>query len=411
MNVKEIQRLRFKFIFISMMSILMVMVFIGSVINIFSRAVSSRAIRQTLAYIAENDSQDYGDHSEEDSLDQIFSPSFRRNHFYIFIFDQSAELTKTISNTKNTLEISSAQDYAKNILSSNINYGRTGMFYYRTDVTKDNGVKITMLDCTSEISMSLRLLSATITTCMAGMLITFILVLIFSERAIKPEIENSNRQKEFITNASHELKTPLAVIRANTELLEITCGENEWTKSTLNQVDNMNGLIQNLVMISKAQEYEDKSVLASINVSDIIHQTVAPYKAMAKKAGKALVENIEENVLFTTDESRIRQLVTILIDNAIKYCDDNGRVEIGMAYQKKGKGSLNIVVSNTYAKGADIDCSRFFDRFYREDKSHNIDKGGYGIGLSIAESICSQSKGSIKASYKDGIIYFTCIIR
>lgn len=411
MNVKEIQRLRFKFIFISMMSILMVMIFIGSVINIFSRVVSIRAIRNTLAYIAEHNSQDYRDYKDEDAFDEIFSPSFKRNHFYIFIYDTSGNITDTISNTKSTIEISAAEDYSKDILASPLTYSNIGMYYYRKDITSDGSTKITMLDCTSEITIALRLLSATLITCLTAMLITFVLVLIFSEKAIQPEIRNSNRQKEFITNASHELKTPLAVIRANTELLEITCGENEWTRSTLNQVDSMNGLIQNLVMISKAQEHEDKSVMAKINVSEIIHQTVSPYEAMAKKSGKELTENIEENVLFITDESRIRQLVTILIDNAIKYCDDNGKVEISLTHQKKGRGSLTIVVSNTYAEGANVDCSRFFDRFYREDKSHNIDKGGYGIGLSIAESICSQSKGSIKAHFKDGSIYFTCVLR
>ena len=169
----------------------------------------------------------------------------------------------------------------------------------------------------------------------------------------------------------------------------------------------MNGLIQNLVMIAKAEEREDKSKLAEINASEAVEQTVSPYKALAEQTGKTLKTAIEKNVMVTSDESKLRQLITILIDNAIKYCDENGEVGVSLIPIKHGKLRMRLVVSNTYKDGAGIDCNRFFDRFYREDQSHNIDKGGYGIGLSIAESICSQYGGNIKAAWKDESISFT----
>ena len=169
----------------------------------------------------------------------------------------------------------------------------------------------------------------------------------------------------------------------------------------------MNGLIQNLVLIAKAEEREDKSKLAEINASEIIDQTAAQYKAVSEQSGKVLKTEIEKDVTITSDESRLRQLATILIDNAFKYCDDNGEVNIGLTRVKHGRAGMKLTVSNSYRDGAGIDCNRFFDRFYREDQSHNIDKGGYGIGLSIAESICRQYGGSIKAGWKDGIISFT----
>ena len=241
-------------------------------------------------------------------------------------------------------------------------------------------------------------------------IVTFILVRVLSGKLIQPEIENSRRQKQFITNASHELKTPLAVIRANTELLEVTEGENEWTRSTLSQVDHMSGLIQNLVMISKAQEREDTSILSEIDASDIVKQTISSFEPLAKQKKKELESKIDDNVSVVADESKLRQLTTILLDNAIKYCDDGGKISVALSQLKRGKNKIRLVVSNNYAEGDKIDCNRFFDRFYREDQSHNIDKGGYGIGLSIAESICKQYGGSIRAMFKDGIICFICQI-
>lgn len=413
MNTKEIHALRRKFIIIAMFSFLTVMVFIGTVINVVSHTVTIRSIKNTLNNIREsegklNDTPEIGegDMPFMPSFYDAFSPKYRHNHYYMFIMDSSDDVTYFSSNAVNNTELELVRKYAEQILEDDDDFGNYGVYYFKK--TEDDGtVILTILDCTSEISSSKRLLGATILTCIAAFVIAFILVRIFSWRLIQPEIENSERQKEFITNASHELKTPLAVIRANTELLEVTNGENEWTKSTLNQVDHMNGLIQNLVMIAKAEEREDKSKLAEINASEAVEQTVTPYKALAEQSGKNLKTNIEKDVMVTSDESKLRQLTTILVDNAIKYCDESGEVEVSLVPIKHGQLRMRLIVSNSYKDGAGIDCNRFFDRFYREDQSHNIDKGGYGIGLSIAESICRQYGGNIKAGWKDGVISFT----
>ena len=414
MNAKEIHALRRKFIIIAMLSFLMVMVFIGTVINIMSHTVTIRSIKNTLDNIREsegkiNDTPDIGEDGApfNPSFYDAFSPKYRHNHYYMMTYDAQSNMSYFSSNAFNDYEMELVQKYAVKMMEDDDTFGRYGVYYFQKVTRDDGAVTLTILDCTSEISTSIRLLVATVVTCIVAFIIAFILVRLFSWKLIQPEIENSERQKQFITNASHELKTPLAVIRANTELLEMTGGENEWTKSTLNQVDHMNGLIQNLVMIAKAEEREDKSKLAEINASEAVEQTVAPYKALAEQSGKTLNTSIEKDILVTSDESKLRQLTTILVDNAIKYCDDNGEVAVRLNPIKHGQLRMKLVVSNSYKDGAEIDCNRFFDRFYREDQSHNIDKGGYGIGLSIAESICRQYGGNIKAAWKDGKISFT----
>lgn len=414
MNTKEIKKLRRKFIFIAMISFLIVMLFIGAVINISSHIVTINSIKSTIKKIELNHGhrddilfpEDESGRPFSPSFDEAFSPSYRHNHYYYMSYTATDGFSNSISNTNNSYELQQMEKYTESILEEGKTFGHYGVYYYQKTTSNNGSFTITLLDCTSELSGSLRLLSATVVTIIFTLLVTFFLVRVFSNKLIQPEIENSERQKQFITNASHELKTPLAVIRANTELLEVTEGENEWIRSTLNQVDHLNGLIQNLVMISKAQEREDTSVLSEIDASAIVDQTISTFEPLAKQKGKILESSIEEGLSLVADESKIRQLATILIDNAIKYCDESGKICVALSSLKKGKNRIRLTVSNNYADGSKIDCNRFFDRFYREDQSHNIDKGGYGIGLSIAESICKQYGGFIKATYKDGMISF-----
>ena len=227
-------------------------------------------------------------------------------------------------------------------------------------------------------------------------------------RSIAPEIRNAEQQKQFITNASHELKTPLAVIKANTQVQEMMNGKDEWTESTMRQVDRMTGLIQNLVTIVRAEEKEDSEDRIDTDVSEAIRDTVKSYLPVAENAGETLNQNIGDGIHMKAVESQIRQLATLLIDNAIKYCDEHGTINVELL--QKGRG-VKLSVSNTYAEGKNADYSKFFERFYRADQSHNVDKGGYGIGLSIAESLVKQYNGSIDASWKDDVITFDCILK
>lgn len=417
MNAKEIQRLRKKIILIAMFSFLLVMLFIGAVINTISYAVTTISIHTKLeSLMLSNGQNEESDAVQENrrpyspSFLDAFNPSYRHNHFFLAYFNDDGDLEQFISNTDNLSETSSVQYYAHNLLQLSKNFGRYGTYYYLKSTTDDGLTELAIMDCTSELSTIMRLFSATVVTCLLALLISFLLVLMLSEKMIQPEIENSIRQKQFITNASHELKTPLAVIRANTELLEMMHGEDEWTKSTLKQVDHLSGLIQNLVLIAKAAEREDKSTLSTVDASVCVEESVANFDALAKQSGKELIKEIEKDVKIVADESKVRQLATLLVDNAIKYCDENGKVTVTLTALKKGKSGLRLTVSNSYADGAGLDCNRFFDRFYRQDQSHNIDKGGYGIGLSIAESICQQNGGNIKASWKDGVITFLCVL-
>ena len=411
MSSREIRRLRRKFIAVSMLSIFLAMMFIGSTVNVLSYLISRVSVNNTLdALIEDAENVEERERTYGISLSDIFAPKYGRNAFFVLRFSKDGELLKLYTNSRDSDEGEYIQTFAGELLQKTAENGQYRGYYFKK-VTAENGKTIiAFLEGSQIIYNALRTLTLTLLLCFFGLIITFFLVRKFSARAIRPEIESAARQQRFITNASHELKTPLAVIRANTEMLELTGGENEWTDSTLKQVDHLNGLIQNLVMITRSQEQEDLSELTEISAAVCVKESLDPYEPVAAGRGLTIRREINEDVRAKADESKLRQLATILIDNAIKYCDENGLVTVALDHLKNGKGML-LTVSNDYADGADVDCSRFFDRFYREDESHNIDRGGYGIGLSIAESICRQYKGTITADWKNGVIRFVCSLK
>ncbi len=161
-------------------------------------------------------------------------------------------------------------------------------------------------------------------------------------------------------------------------------------------------------MITKTKEKSDKNAFSDVDISDIASETLKEFTAMATGEDKSIINDIDEGLIVKSEESTIRQLIMILIDNAIKYCDDNGTVTVSLKPMKKGKKQVKLTVSNNYAEGENTDYKKFFDRFYREDESHNIDTAGYGIGLSIAQNICEQNDGDICVEWNDGVISFIC---
>ena len=337
-----------------------------------------------------------------------YSPEFKYStRYFAVLFDSSDNVTEVITSHIAAVDDDQAEQFARYAMNRFFKFGSYGVYYYEVREESDGSIIVVFLNCSTQVSTNLRIFYMTLIICFGGLIIVFWLVYILSNRLIQPEIENVEKQKQFITNASHELKTPLAVIRANTEIEEMMNGENEWSQSTMRQVDRMNGLIQNLVMISRSDEQADKTVLTDTDITKAVGETIDTFESVAIQDNKKLVRDLGADIHMSADESSIRQLTSVLIDNAIKYCDDEGTISVQLS--KKSK-TVRLVISNSYKDGANTDYNRFFDRFYRKDEAHNVDKGGYGIGLSIAENIVHRYKGTISASWKDGIISFTCLL-
>lgn len=284
-----------------------------------------------------------------------------------------------------------------------IKAGERLILNYMRKTNDDGSMLIVFTDSTSRYNL-LRTVMIYIIILWATVVILYIIIMgHYSKKLIRPFIENDEKQKRFITNASHELKTPLAVISANTEMTEVMGGKTKWTESTRRQVKKMQSLVEDLVVLTRLDEMKESAGTA-VNFSALTRETAEPFVSVIQNDGKTFKEEMEDGLYILGDRRGAQQIVSILMDNAAKYCDAGGCVKLEL--KSRGK-TCSLSVSNTYAEGKDVDFSRFFERFYRQDESHNSGKAGFGIGLSMGKEIVEHMKGQLRVDWKNDIITFT----
>lgn len=205
------------------------------------------------------------------------------------------------------------------------------------------------------------------------------------------------------------LKTPLTVITTCLSVLEMETGKNKWIDKIQAQTDKMRDLVNDLVTLSRMDEERPPVIMADFDISAAVAETADSFADSAQAAGLTLEQDIESGLSYHGDEAQIRQLCSILLDNAVKYALDTAPVMIGL---KKEKAGVVLRCSNACAVLPQEELNKLFDRFYRPDKSRSSETGGFGIGLSIARSIAQAHKGTIKAAApQPGIIEFTAVLK
>lgn len=267
---------------------------------------------------------------------------------------------------------------------------------------------VVFLDESLMMSRAREIINLGILLGLASLILYTVILVLLSRRAIRPIIEAEQRQKEFITNAGHELKTPLTVISANTEMQELTDGETELTTSTKQQVSRMTTLINYLVSLARLQE-QPQMTIVPVDASAVVERAVASFRNVVVNAGHKFEKNVAPGISVMAEENYLYELVSILVDNANKYCDSAGKVSVRLARVKK---NAVLTVTNSYAKGDQVDTARFFERFYRENKARTLSRNaGYGIGLSMAQTIVHNFNGRISVKYADGVISFIVTLK
>ncbi len=220
--------------------------------------------------------------------------------------------------------------------------------------------------------------------------VIIVLIIFISKRAIKPVAESYEKQKQFITNANHELKTPLTLIRTNIDILESETGPNEWLSDIRDETLLMSELVNRLVSLARMDEDGTKCEMKEFSISDAVADTVSSFAPSIESNGKHLTVNIASQSSYVGDEAGIRQVVSILMDNALKYCDNSGEIKVSLT----GNRHPTLCVENSYAAVGNVELNRLFDRFYRADKARTYGTG-FGIGLSMAKAIVEKHHGSI----------------
>lgn len=252
-------------------------------------------------------------------------------------------------------------------------------------------LRIGLINASSDLYSIFTMLMISVSIGIVSFLIVLFVIIFASGRAVKPIEESYARQKQFVTDAGHELKTPLTAISANNELARMIYGESEWFDSIDRQIAKMNSLVRSLITLARMDE-EQSPVFAPFNLSDAVFDTAKSFEPLIHAGGRLITFDIADDIICLGDESKLRQVASILMDNAAKYCDKNGKISVKLTAEKQ----IRLQVINDYTGAADCDLSRVFERFYRADKARTPD-GSYGLGLSIAKSIIEQHKGEIHA--------------
>ena len=292
--------------------------------------------------------------------------------------------------------------------SKGLTSGFSGNYRY-TVAAQGEKTTYVFVDCSRELASFHSFLSASVAISCIGWLAVLAIVTVASGAVIRPMVESYSKQKRFITDASHEIKMPLAVIDAANEVQEIESGESEWTQSIHEQVARLTALTERLIFLARMDEGSAGFTMTSIDLSEAVDKAAAPFKSVAVSRGKWLSTSIASGVRAHADAAAVAQVVELLLDNATRYASEDTVIELSLraVSHSKGKGAAELVVSNAVDELLEGDLDRLFDRFYRADVSRSSKTGGSGVGLSVVRAIAEAHGGSATVSGHDHQIIFT----
>ena len=320
------------------------------------------------------------------------------NGFSIAKVDDSGRIIKTYRDDS----LIPDQDALQHKVIKALNSGKTSGFIgsYRFLKAETNvGNLILFLNCQRELDSQHSFEKNSLLISIGVIASVFVLIVLISKRVVAPIQETYIKQKQFITGASHELKTPLAIISSNADVLEMMNGDSKWTQNIHNQVDRLTSLVNSLVVFSRMEE-KDTVERTRFDLTNALESRIEDFNELANFQKKNIVTDIDSDLYYFGEEASIVQLMDILLENAIKYAPEDSGISVSL---KKNRKYAILKVSNkaTVQKG---DLGKVFDRFYRLDESRNSAIKGYGIGLSMAQLIAEKHKETIRAyAPEDGI--------
>ncbi|MBR6483828.1 MAG: HAMP domain-containing histidine kinase [Clostridiales bacterium] len=327
------------------------------------------------------------------------------SRYFSVLFDSNGNITETDTRSIFMVDEQSAEDYAEKVIKSGKTKGFSDHFRYLVSKEGDN-TRVIFYDCSRSLDSFRNFRNTSIIISAVGMLLVFALIRMLSGLITKPAAESYEKQKRFITDAGHEIKTPLAIINTDTDVLETVVGEdNEWTADIKKQIKNLTSLTEDLVYLSRMEEPGSGSVKQETDLSSLVIEISGEFRSRAVTENKSYGSDIEEDITLTTSKNSIKRICSILLDNAMKYSPEGGKVDI--ALKKSDKNAVLTVSNELKEKLTDEDIKHLFDRFYRADSSRNSETGGHGLGLSIARAETESIRGKISASKEGNTLTFT----
>ncbi len=315
-----------------------------------------------------------------------------------FTADRAPDGTLTVDLSRiSSVTQTEAETLAAQAAQSGGSQGSTGSFRYSSGLRRDGSRVYVFLENSTRRTAVLRVVALSVLAGLVGWGLMLLLVVLLSKRAIAPIAANMERQRQFVTDAGHELKTPLAIIQANTEAMELIQGENKWTRNIKAQVQRLTELTRNLLTLARAEEPAPPGEDAPLDFSDLVGKTAGMFREPMELRGLALDQRVEPGLTVRGSTQQLTSLCSILLDNAVKYALPDSRVELELLAQDR---QAVLRLENRCSALPDCPPDRLFDRFYRADAARTQGRqGGFGIGLSAARVIAQQHRGSLRAEY------------
>ena len=406
-----IKHLRRRFILIAMLSVALVLSILMGAINFANYTQVRENADETLEMILSNDGvfPDMGPGGmgfpgdRPQDFDRRFNEEtpFEIRYFSVTL-DEEGEAKEVLLTQIAAIDEDEAEELAEELYEKKKSFGYADDYRYQAKET-DRGTVYAFLNCSRDLDSARRFLRTSILVSLIGMAGVFGLLVVLSKRILAPVAESYAKQKRFITDASHELKTPLSVISSCTDVVEMENGASKWTEGIRAEVKKLSALIQDLVSLSRMDEEESRLVMSEVDLSRLMKDTLYSFALSAEEQEKKMVSDIDSGITLKGNEKTLQQLVAILADNALKYSPDGDTITFSL----KRKGQKVYLSEENASSLPPGKHDELFDRFYRGDPSRSKETEGYGIGLSLAQSIVNGHGGKISAESDGQKIRFT----
>lgn len=418
-----LKKLRVKFVLVSLLAIALVLGCVLGAVNLKSYTAIKNDADKLLDLLFENngrfptvpnepvkkDDRPHREKNKRPMIDELSPETPFNTRYFAVTLDPDGNVRAVNTESIAAVDAEKATEFAKKVAEGGRERGFVGNYRYLSSQKTDGDSIVLFLDMTEDLDNFKDFLFASVTLSILGLLIVALLVVIFSGIVMAPFAELYKKQKRFITDASHELKTPLTVISADCDILEYNFGKNEWTGAIAAQVSRLAELTDKLVLLSRMDEGGGSRVLMTeFSLSEVVEDMASAFQSVCEAAGKRLCVSAAPSLSTVGDQSLIKNMLTLLLDNAVKYSSKDS--EISLSLRSVGR-SKRITVANKVDRLPDGDLSLLFERFYRPDSSRSSESGGHGIGLSVAESIVRLHGGKISVSAPDkNTIVFTVVL-
>lgn len=406
-----IKKLRLKFILVSMSGVLLVLVIIFVTQNYLMIKSSEEQTNRLLQSVVMTDGNMENLHQKPDSggffpekdqkPDGLRPPAqetLRGAKFFFVKFDTAGNVLESDVSHIAGLTAEDAASYARGALESGSQSGTADGYQFLCG-QKEYGTIVALAQRDVETNMLRQLTTISAAAVIGGVLVFLVLVLLLSKWAVRPVKTAFERQRQFISNAGHELKTPITIIAANSDVLHSEIGDNKWLSYIQNQNERMAALVNDLLTLAHTDEDSQKPQLERFDFSGACVDCALEFESIAYEGGKTFLTDIQKDILINGNEPMMKQLLYILIDNALKHSDQNGEVRVTL--KRMGYKAV-LEVYNTGEGVPPEERDKIFERFYRSDSSRSRETGGYGLGLAIGKSIVELHKGKITVQSEQG---------